>query len=228
MKAIVKLGNGKYYLSKVFGVFNDNLSDEFKSGYKYYYIVFDEEKKTLITLLEYPNNLVPEILIYDNDTSDMEIDKNDCGKVNFLSDDEINNILVGNVSDDILSKCMKFVENNELDYIEIKDDNDIENFMIVSGNLHDGYIKETSETNNNLYVLFDGVWGCNIEMIFEGNVQYQNLRDEDNLWWFGSTIFFDNNEIVLVDDECYEKGDDFKKCLTWFKAEKAKYKVTPD
>ena len=155
----------------------------------------------------------------------MQIDQNDCGKVNFLSDDEINNILNGKISDATLSKCMKYVDNSEIDYIEIKNDNDIENFMIVSGNLHDGYIKEISKINNKLHVLFDGIWGCKIEMIFEGNIQYQNSRDEDNLWWFGSSMFFYNNEIVLVDDDCYKNGDDFKQCLVWFKAKKVKYKV---
>lgn len=231
MKAIVRLGNGKYYISKVFGVFNDNLNDDFNKGLRYYYIVFDEEMKSLISKYEYKQNtkyIDPEILICENDTSDMKIDKNNCGKVNFLSDDEMRNILDGKISDAILSKCMKYVDNSEIDYIEIKNNNDIKNFMLVSGNLHDGYIKELSKINNKLYVIFDGIWGCKIEIVFEGNIQYQNQREEDNLWWFGSSMFFDNNEIVLVDDEGYEKCDDIKQSLTWFKAEKVKYKVIPD
>ena len=62
MKAIVKLENGKYYLSKVFGVFNDNLTNELKAGFNYYYIIFDEDMKTLISKYEY-KNIIPEIFV---------------------------------------------------------------------------------------------------------------------------------------------------------------------
>ena len=157
MKVIVRLGNGKYYLSKVFGIFKNNFMG---SKAKYYYIIFDENMKTLIPKFEYKQNtdyIIPEILIYDNDTSDMKINENHCGQVNFLSDDEMKNILDGKVNDTILEKCMKYVDNNKIDYIEIKNDKDIQNFMLVSGYLHDGYIKKIFKNKNLLHLMVYGV-----------------------------------------------------------------------
>ena len=167
-------------------------------------------------------------MIYDNDTSDMKINENHCGQVNFLSDDEMKNILDGKVNDTILEKCMKYVDNNKIDYIEIKNDKDIQNFMLVSGYLHDGYIKKIFKNKNQLFITFDGLWGCKIEMVFEGNIQYQNQREENDLWWCSSSMVFDANEIILTDDEEYQKGDDLQQVQTWFKAEKVKYKVIPN
>ena len=230
MKAIVRLGNGNYYLSKVFGVFNDSFVDSFKKN-QYYYLVFDESMKTLIPKFQYQQNtkyIIPEILIYENDTSDMDMDQNHCGKVKFLSDIEIRNILDGEVRDTVLSKCKKYIDRRKLDYIEIKNTEDIENFMIVSGMLHDGYIKEISEKGNQLYVLFDDVWGCQIEMVFEGNIRYQNLREEGDVWWYGSSMVFDHDGIILTDEEDYQVGEDLSRSLTWFKAKKVKYKVIPN
>lgn len=42
--------------------------------------------------------------------------------------------------------------------------------MNVTGWFHDAFIKELEEDNNVLRVLFDGSWGCKIEMFFEGKV----------------------------------------------------------
>ena len=53
------------------------------------------------------------------------------------------------------------------EYNEVVDNSDIERLMNVSGWFHDAVIKRMEEREDRLRVLFDGVWGCKIEVFFE-------------------------------------------------------------
>lgn len=55
-----------------------------------------------------------------------------------------------------------------------------------------------------LYVLFDGTWGCKIELWFEGNVSYSTESrnpEEYDPYRSGSTLIMSNGYFILVDDE---------------------------
>ena len=78
MHVIVRQGNGKYYVSTVFGYYNDIKSDDdyqryLESIHTPYYVVWDEEKKRLIKWFAMQPNtryLIPQILVVDSDRSD--------------------------------------------------------------------------------------------------------------------------------------------------------------
>lgn len=233
MKAIIKLNNGKYYISKIFGIYNDKLNDKQKAGYSFYYIIFNETGTELIKKYEYKQKslfIIREILICDTNTSYMKLDENDCGKVSFISNEEIEKIKNNQrVSPNTLKQCLKYIDKNKIDYIKIKDENDIKNLMSVSFGFHDADIENLEEKNNKLYVLFSGIWGCKIQIIFEGNIQYKiETNNEYSGEWFGATMLLDNNQIILVDDENYKKDENLENYSNWFKADKIKYIVIPD
>lgn len=53
-------------------------------------------------------------------------------------------------------------------------------------------------------MLFDGVWGCKIEMFFDGDVSYNtDSRDPDlyDPYWYGSTMIRQDGYIYFVDDD---------------------------
>ena len=232
MKALINHGDGTYHASKVFAIINDKIEDKWKAGYYYRYLVFDENNNKLYFQDEYAHNtkyIKKLLLIYDYDSSDMKLDEKGLGKVNFISKDELDKIInSGEYTNELLDKCKKYITKYDGEYIDIKNKNDIENLMCVSGDFHDGYIKEINRNNEGeLVVLFDGLWGCNIEMIFSKDVEYNNGRsiEEGDVWWFSCAMIFKDNKIYFADDECYTAEDDIKNYSTWFIAEKVKYRI---
>ena len=116
------------------------------------------------------------------------------------------------------------------EYNDVLDDSDIERLMNVSGWFHDAVIKELEEDNNVLRVLFDGVWGCKIEMFFEGDVSYNTESRNPDLYdpyWGGSTMIRQDEYIYFVDDDDM-KVEDIKEGYCWFKAQNVRYRVIPD
>lgn len=233
MKALIRLRNGKYYASKVFAILNNKIEDKWEAGYSFQYVVFDEKNENLIVQNEYEQNtkhINTLLLIYDTDTSDMELDKNGLGKVSFISDEELNNIIDNNIRPNVINDCKKHIISYEGEYLEIKTARDIENLMCAAGGFHDGYIsKIEKKPSGELVVLFDGLWGCSIEMNFASDVEYQNERsiEEGNAWWFGSTMVIDKGIIYFVDEDSYEIGNLLDDYLTWFKSKTIKYRIIP-
>ncbi|MBQ8276695.1 MAG: hypothetical protein IJZ02_08765 [Clostridia bacterium] len=89
---------------------------------------------------------------------------------------------------------------------------------------------EKKERENSLYLLFDGTWGCKIEVWFEGDITYDtSSRDPEKFdpYWFGSTVKIDNGFIYLIDDEDVSVSD-INLSYCWFKARSMKYRVIPD
>ena len=93
MHAIVCQGNGKYYVSAVFGYFRDiTATDDYEKYIQSirnpYWIVWDEEKKRLIRWLHMVPDaqyIIPQILIVDSDHENWNMDDNGVGCVDFLS-----------------------------------------------------------------------------------------------------------------------------------------------
>ena len=116
MHVIVRQGNGKYYVSTVFGYYNDIKSDDdyqryLESIHTPYYVVWDEEKKRLIKWFAMQPNtryLIPQILVVDSDRSDWIMDEEGVGGVAFLprklADEYIEK---GTIPEDIYEKCLE-------------------------------------------------------------------------------------------------------------------------
>ena len=82
MHAIIRKGNGKYYVSAVFGYFRsvpkDDSYEEYIRCSRYpYYIVWNEEKTALIKKHQFVQDteyIIPQVLIVDGDQTGWEFD----------------------------------------------------------------------------------------------------------------------------------------------------------
>ena len=114
MHAIVRQGNGKYYVSAVFGYYEDITAKDDYQRYlerihKPYCIVWDLEKKRLIRwqiMAPDTSDLVKQILIVDSDQSGWNMDEDGVGCVDFLSRQLLDSFLDAEIQpEDILAKC---------------------------------------------------------------------------------------------------------------------------
>ena len=241
MLAIIRKGNGEYYTSLVFGYYSDNASFEddyqryLNSIYNRFYLVLDESKTKLIKQVVYDKNnkyLIPLVLVVDHSTDDWIIDKNENGCVNYHDHSTLlASVEENNISDEVISRCIS--EDSKVKYQEyhtVETQKDLEDLDRASGNFHDAYIKEFKEENDSLYILFDGTWGCQIELWFEGNVSYSTeSRDPEKYdpYWSDSTLIMNSGYFILVDGEDTTE-DQIGEGYCWFKGNKLKYHIIPD
>lgn len=234
-------GNGKYYISAVFGYFRDiTATDEYEkyiqSIYNPYWIVWDEEKKRLIKWLNMVSNdkyINPQILIIDSEQKNWNMDDDGVGCVDFLSRDLLDSFLDKEQQpEDILEKCRLMDAGYIYEEIqEIKGQNDIENLYWASGYFHDAYIaKEELQQDGTLYLKFEGCWGCEIEIWLWGELEYDTSSKNSDCYdqyWYSSTILQEDGFIYFVDDNNMTV-DKIGKGYCYFKARHMKYRIIPD
>ena len=241
MHAIIRQGNGEYYVSAIFGYFkNITATDEYEryiqSIHSPYWIVWDKEKKALIRWLNMEPNtkyMIPQLLIVDSDYENWNIGENGEGCVDFLSKELIDSILDSkHQPEDILERCRSM----DRDYVyeeirEIRNKKDINDLDLAAGGFHDARIaKEELRRDGTLYLRFDGTWGCEIEMWLWGDLEYNtSSRDPEYFdpYWRDSTILQKDGFIYLV-DECDMTVDKINEQYCYFKARYMKYRIIPD
>jgi hypothetical protein len=241
MHALIRQGNGKYYVSAVFGYYKDVKSEDdyqryLESIHSPYYVVFDSEKTHLIKWFAMQPDtkyLIPQLLIVEADQSNWKLEEDYTGGVNFLTRDVADKIIATqNVPKDILEQCLEidreYIYN---EYPEICNEKDIQNLDWASGNFHDARIKEQKILEDgSLYLKFDGVWGGSIEVWFWGDLEYNtDSRDPEysDPFWYGSTIILQDGFVYFVDEEDM-KVEDIGNGYCWFKARHMKYHIIPD
>lgn len=241
MHAIIRQGNGKYYVSAVFGYYQDvNAEDYFERSkeiiQKSYYIIWDEKKERLMRWLAYvPNTkyIIPQILIVDTERDNWVLDEDGVGCVDFLSRELLDSFIDElEQPKDILEECRAI----DSEYVynetpEIKTQKDIENLAWASGGFHDAHIiKEELLPDGTLYLRFDGTWGCEIEVWFWGDLEYDTSSrnpEKYDPYWFGSTVILQNGFVYFVDDDDMTV-EQITKGYCYFKARHMKYRVVPD
>lgn len=246
MHALVNQGNGKYYVSYVFGYYTDiTATDEYEryvqSIHSPYFIVWDENKQKLIKWLRMvpnTNYLIQQIIIVDRNRDNWIIDDEGEGCVNFLSKEIIDSIVDEEKQPaDIIEKCRNIdVGYTYNEYTEIKTDEGVKNFVIATGEFHDArIIKEIMQADGTLYLRFDGIWGCEVEVWFWGELEYDtSVRHIENLdpYWSCSTLMIKDGFIYFV-DEFFEEEElslDLIKQgeYCYFKAQHMKYHIIPN
>lgn len=234
MYAIINQGNGKHYTSLVYARYEDKPITDGTNWWGIYYIVLNEDKTALIKHYAYDSTAKPYIkkmIIYIDDNHDnWNIDETSgCGEVNITDRKSILEMVEHKtVSNELLAldKAITFEP-----YPEIHNDKDIDKLMLASGYFHDAVIKQLEDKNDELYVLFDGVWGCNIEMWFSGDVSYDvssRNTEEYSPYWLGSVMLIDNGFIYFIDDEDATIADAQGNNYCWFKARNVKYHILPN
>ena len=226
MHAIVREKDGNYYITPVFG---------YLGGKYQYYFVWNKDRSRISKLSAYEENgrcLTRGIIIVDSDQNNWIMDENGIGCIDFLTLDQLEDIVCMNDQpEDILKKCREMDEGYEYEERpEIKNEKDAEDLMWAAGCFHDAFIeKEEMQEDGKLYVLFDGIWGCKVEMWFWENLEYDtSSRDEyGDKWWMDSSILFEEGFIYLVDDEGITV-DKISKGYCYFKARHVQYHIIPD
>ncbi len=241
MHAIVRQGDGKYYISAVFGYYRDiTATDDYKRYlegiHKPYWIVWDAEKKRLIrwlAMVPNTNYIIPQILVVDADQSNWNMDDEGVGSVDFLNRELLDSFLDSEEQPEvILEKCRSMDAGYVYDETpEIKTAEDIENLSWASGGFHDARIaKEELQDDGTLYLRFDGTWGCEIEVWFWGDLEYDtSSRDPETCdpYWFGSTVILQDGFVYFVDDDDMTV-DKIEPGYCYFKARHMKYRIIPD
>ena len=241
MHAIIRQDDGKYYVSAVLGYYRDVTATEdykryIESIHKPYWIVWDSEKKRLIRWLSMvPDTkyIIPQILIVDSERNNWNLDEDGVGCVDFLSRELLDSFLDDEIQpEEILSRCRAMDAGYVYNEItEVKNQQDIEDLDWVSGGFHDARIaKEKLQDDGTLYLRFDGTWGCEIEVWFSGDLEYDtSSRDPEECdpYWYGSTVILHNGFVYFVDEEDMTV-DKITPGYCYFKARHMKYKVIPD
>lgn len=231
MYAFIKEGVGKYYTSMVFGYYDTSTNS---MDYKHlYWVVLNKEKTALVNQPIYQpgRSLQSMVLIVDADQSNWNSINENTESVDFLPTRDLYKIVEeGTIPKQLLDKCIFMDREYVLEpYPAVKSAKDNKNIDWVTGGFHDGRIVELKEEGDSVYLLFDDLWGCKLEIWFEGDVSYDaSSRDpkEDNPYWQDGTVVIQDGYVYLIDDE-NATIDDIGEGLCWFKAREMKYHVIP-
>lgn len=241
MHAIIRMGDGKYYVSSVFGYYNDVKSEDSYQRYLErirtpYYVVFNEEKNKLIKCFHMQPDtkyLIKQVLIIDSDESGWNINEEDgTGGVAFLPRELADKIIAeGVVPDDIMQQCTEIEESYTYnEYTEIKTEKDIKDFDWATGDFHDACIEEQKMLEGGeLYLRFIGIWGCQVEMWFWDELEYcTESRNPEyyDPYWSCATVLLSNGYVYFVDDEIEVNEITDEYC--WFKARHMRYHIIPN
>lgn len=230
--------DGSHYTSVVFGYFckitsTDDYKRYLEGIHNRFYVVLNEAKDALIKKYIFPSDnkyLDPQVLIVEADQDNWLFEDDTHGCVDFLHgvDFYAEEMAIDPV---LLGQCITMdamCRYNE--YVEIKTEKDIENLMWVSGGFHDAYIETHEQVADSVHVLFDGVWGCKIEIWFEGEAEYSvESRDpeEDDPTWYGSSFLMHDGFFYFVDEEGV-KTENIDNTYRWFKSRRVRYHVIPN
>lgn len=236
MNAIIRLGNGAYYTSPVFGYYDDTNKEY---SYEAYYIVMDRERTRLVrqpefdpVLLKKKGGLDRMVLIYDADKTGWSEDERGLGGVDFLSKKDALSFAEGKpLPAEILTQCRGI--DRPVDFSlpqEIKSTKDIDGFLWATGGFHDAEIdKIETAADGAVSVFFDGIWGCTVQVVFKGDVSYDvNSRTAEDCdhWWFSASIVQNDGFFYLIDDEDVENVSNLDG-YCWFKGRSLCYRLTP-
>ena len=232
MYAIIREGDGKFYTSMVFGYYKSSDDSDYKNRF---WVVLNKAKTALIkqsVLQQNTKYLIPMVLITDADESGWNRIGENGKSVDFLPTEDLPSMIDGDtVPSELIRKCIELDSAYKFESIRtITTANDIRDLEWVSGGFHDAFIVDIKQNDDSLYILFDGTWGCKIEVWFEGEVSYDTSSRDPEKWdpyWMGSTVTIDNSFVYLIDDEDVSISD-INSGYCWFKARTMKYRVIPD
>lgn len=233
MYAIVRKGDGKFYTSMVFGYYTSPNKKDYKESS--FWIVLNEEKTALIkqhTLQQNTNYLIPMVLITDADETNWIKCSDYAHSVDFLPADKLLSMIENHlIPEELTSKCIEMDRRYVYEPIRaINTPADIRDLEWASGGFHDAHIAEIKKDHNSIYILFEGTWGCKVEVWFEGEAACDTTCKDPEIYdpyWYSSTVTIENGFIYLIDEENVS-AKDITPDHCWFKAKSMKYKVIPD
>lgn len=235
MQAIIRLGNGQYYHTPIFGLYNDFKKSEDKTHA--YVIVFNSDRSHLVKKPIFDPHKKPfldlMVIITDDSKINWKCDENGYGGVSFLPKSlALSIVQSGEMPNYLKKKCIELVSKERVEAFKVIDSEcAIKKFMLITGWCHDARIERLENgPDDSLYVLLDGIWGCKAELLFEGNVIYsiesRNPEYKDP-YWHGASIKMTDEYTYFVDREDF-KVEQLDEGYSWFRAESMKYRIIPN
>lgn len=233
MYAIIKEENGQYYTSTVFGCYNC------KDHRNRCWIVLNKEKNALVKHFVFkPKSRFLELMLIctDSERNGWNDEKGEFSCVDFLPAAKISSMIDRKkVPTELLEQCIKTDSSYSFnEYPEIRSQKDIDDLYCATGGFHDAYIEKLEDRGDSLYILFEGIWGCKLEVWFENDVSYDTADRyeepqtfENDPYWYGGTVVIRNDYIYLIDD-CDVSVNDIENGYCYFRARKMKYHIIPD
>ena len=201
-----------------------------------FYLVLNSSKTALVKKYLFPAGnkyLDPKVLVTDTDDSgwisqSRKDDRRAC--ISFLANLSVDTEEI-TVPDALLQRCIDLDRAYTFHaYPEITDEKSIDDLMEVAGNFHDGRIQRWEQNGDAIYVLFDALWGCKLELWFEGDVRCDtSIFEQENIvpWWANATLLKTDGYYYLVEGDC----DDVSQLTSdfcWFRGRTLRYHVIPN
>lgn len=233
MYVLINNDDGTYYTSAAFAYYRDKSVDEHgqkvPEAWRYYYLVLNKEKTAVVKKYIYDRNdyvyFRKMVLCLDDSEEGWSFKEDGTGEINThekaaLLAMERNG--VGFVTQDLIEEDRKYSFN---DIQEIRTQFDANRLNTLSWGFHDAYVDEIEANADTLRILLKGVWGCNVEIWFVGDVQYDmSFRSDPRYspYWDSGYVWLENGFIYLADE--YEADvNKITKDTCWFRARSAKY-----
>jgi len=234
MQAIIRCGSGRYYCTPIFGRYINKHSPE--SPFDWYVICFDEAKEKLIQYPFYRYDRKPYldlmVLTSDSDLTGWVQNAQGYEGVSFLSQSEaLVLIQSGDLPVGLRTQCMACDLHEDFScFRPVTNTADIRKLMSITGSFHDSIItKMESHPNGSLHVLFEGAWGCSVELLFSGDVSYcadSKSPEAGDPYWYESSIALKEGYVYLIDAEI--DVADLTNDYAWFKARSMQYRIIPE
>lgn len=238
MYAIIRDGKGGNYTSTVFGYYCPVLPSRssrrrlFARIHNQFFVVLSEDKKRLVRKAVFPQKrrFDPLVLIVDPDCEDWIMDQEGYGCVGFLAGIDFAANGVEAVTPALLERCIRMDSAYVYHaYRDVRTEADLQGLFCASGGFHDARIKKCRQDDGRIYVLFDGTWGCKIELWFEGEAAcsegVRDPRKQDP--WYAFTLVKEDGFYYLVDDDPVDVKHLDGRCC-WFRARNLRFHVIPD
>lgn len=224
MHAIIRLGNGRYYTSAVFGRFPDESSSDNKD----LLVVFNQAKNALIALpqLEFTKDgfISRHVIIYDTHDaswrySNIKGTHRHYGSVAYMNKEQCFDLVhmaqKGIINTGIPEKCFKDDQAIPLEkWTKVRTDIEIRNLLSIAGDFHDAYVAECQrdKKTGNIRALFKGAWGTDIELVFQGEaICHLHDPNEYEPWWYDCKLARHRGKIYLIDSSEARPED----CENW-------------
>ena len=232
---LINNGDGTHYASAAFAYYRDKSKDEYgqtvPEEWRYYFLVLNQEKTAVVKKYLYDhskrNNYYKMVLILDDAVDDWNFIEDDTGEIN--THDKVELLAmerngVGFVTPDLLEEDQKY-NFNEIQ--EICTHSDAERLNNLSWYFHDAHIAEKELVGDELRVLMDGIWGCNVEFWFSGDIEchmgwlgdprYVPYINEASVWLENGYVYFsddyDGSVSKLKEDSCWFRGKNVRYTL---------------
>lgn len=233
MHAIIRLGQGKFYTSAIFGRYQDANGE--------YYIVYDQTKTKLVKIHSInpdllDRSLASRVIIFDDSNIGWKFEmgqKRHFGGLSFLPKNEALNLVkagrMPGLPSTISTECQLADNAVKLPkWFYVTSEREAERLKIISDGFHDAFVSECQKhtKTGDIRVLFAGLPGYRLELIFSGDA-YCHLHDpeEDEPWWFDSKIEYSNGYAYLIDSAEANISQIFNWSTDCFRAQKLAYRI---